>query len=117
MSDILFSTAESLWKRGFYHGRQGNQAEISAQVFATMEELAEVSRPMRRWINTGNPPTDGMLEEAADAWIACTDLLLTICGCPSLAIEQVEIKLAKDELRGYLHKGGPLRLEPLPDGN
>ena len=107
--DILNRVATSLFKRGFYNWCEGNQAEISAQVFATMEELAEVARPMRRWINTGNPPPDQMLEEAADVWIACTDLLLTICGNPVEAVKQVENKLAKDELRGYLHKGGPLR--------
>jgi NTP pyrophosphatase (non-canonical NTP hydrolase) len=109
MTDILHDTATSLFRRGFYDWCTGNQLQISAQVLAVMEELAEVSRPMRRWINSGNPPSDGMIEEAADVWIACTDLLLTICGNPTEAAEAVRAKLARDETRGYLHKGGPLR--------
>lgn len=110
--EILVSEiVASLVRRGFASGLQGSVDGLVTQVLAVDEELGEVARMGRR-IRQGvdKPDMDRIADECVDVLIAAVCLASKACGQDLARI--IKAKLAKDEQRGYLHRGGPLN--PLP---
>lgn len=102
----------SLARRGFTSGMLHGHEDQATQVLAVDEELGEVARMLRR-IRQGVDAVDRqqLADEAVDVLIAATCLASMACG-PDLG-RIISAKLARDEARGYLHRGGPLRTLPL----
>lgn len=110
--EILVSEiVASLVKRGFTNGLNGSVDDLVTQVLAVDEELGEMARMGRR-IRQGvdEPDASRIADECVDVLIAATCLASKACGQDLARI--IKDKLARDEERGYLHRGGPLN--PLP---
>lgn len=110
--EILVSEiVASLVRRGFTNGLQGSVDDLVTQVLAVDEELGEVARMGRR-IRQGvdQPDMDRIADECVDVLIAAVCLASKACGQDLARI--IKAKLANDEQRGFLHRGGPLN--PLP---
>lgn len=112
VDEILVSEiVASLVRRGFTSGDVSGVEDLVTQVLAVDEELGEVARMARR-IRQGVDPIDNekIADECVDVLIAATCLASKACGSALARI--IKAKLARDEQRGFLHRGGPLN--PLP---
>ena len=99
----------SLIRRGFLGGANaGSQSDVMTQYMAVIEEVGEVARTMRR-VRQGVEAEDreALQLECVDLLITATALASIACG-PDLSAT-ILAKLAADESRGFLHRGGPLR--------
>lgn len=112
VEEILVSEiVASLVRRGFTNGLQCSVEDLVTQVLAVDEELGEVARMGRRIRqDVDQPDMERIADECVDVLIAATCLASMACG-PDLA-RIIKAKLANDEQRGFLHRGGPLN--PLP---
>lgn len=101
----------SLVRRGFASGLVERHEDLVTQVLAVDEELGEVSRLARRIRQLVDVEDAArMADECADVLIAATCLASKACG-PDLG-RIIKAKLAQDEQRGFLHRGGPLNPTP-----
>jgi len=111
ITDII----KSLYRRGFApadHELTDEQAKLAVdiQFHAVVEELGEISRMLRRSKQGVDEVDRAMIaHEAADVVIAAVCLLRQAVNVASDAEDVIAMKLAADEKRGYLHRGGQLR--------
>lgn len=106
---------KSLYRRGFAPAdreftEEAARAAVDIQFHAVVEELGEISRMLRREKQGVDKIDRAMIaHEAADVVIAAVCLLRQAVDTAEDAENVIAMKLAADEKRGYLHRGGPLR--------
>lgn len=112
VDEVLVSEiVASLVKRGFTNGAMESVDDLVTQVLAVAEELGEVARIGRRIRQGVDEPVRSLIaDECVDVLIAAVCLASKACG-PDLG-RIIKAKLAQDERRGFLHRGGSLN--PLP---
>jgi hypothetical protein len=106
----LFVVAGSLYRRGFWQpGDSGLTAQLRT-FLGVSNEVGETAKVFRVALEKNElPDRQRQLDEAADTFIAATDYLLTAAGSVAEAEQAVRSKMKNDELRGFQHRGGPLR--------
>jgi NTP pyrophosphatase (non-canonical NTP hydrolase) len=105
----LTIVAISLFKRGFWQPGHSAMLDQLRTFLGVENEVGETAKVFRVALEVGAlPDLQKQFDEAADIYISATNYLLTACGSVEAAEKAVRAKMARDEARGFQHRGGPL---------
>ena len=107
-ADVVHKAINSVMRRGFHRAKASefvyHDTLLTAQVVRLSEEVGEVNRTLRK----GDGP--GMLSELADVFIVCCQIAYRLDVDGEQFQQAITDKLAADDKRGWLHRGGSVPL-------